>query len=118
MKSKTSAVTMTAMSRLTMLHGQRREHVAHDFAAVDRGLEVFEDLALAQQRADVDVRRVKEDADRLAVDAVALLLELAQRPVRDHELRVTVVAQVRHRARERARGFLEDLEQLDHRLRR
>ena len=55
MKSKTMAVTMTTMRRLTMLDREVGERIGHVLATVDRLLQVFEDLLLAKQYLRVDL---------------------------------------------------------------
>src|SRR5882757_3098385 len=95
MKSKTMAVTMTTMRRLTMLDRKVGESVGHVLGVIDRGLEIVEHLFLAQQDARRDLRLVAEQApDGFAIDRVTLLLEFAQHATGVDQRRVRVGAQV------------------------
>src|SRR6185436_20708106 len=95
MKSKTIAATMTTMSRLTMFDREVGQGVRHVLAAVDRLLEIVEDLFLAQEHARIDLLVAEQAADRLAIDDVGFLLELAQPPTRGGQLGIGVLAQAR-----------------------
>src|ERR1044071_679163 len=94
MKSNTMAETMTAMRRLTILDREVCKSVRHVLTAVDRLLQVVENLLLAKQRAPVDSVVGEQPAHRLAIDDVGLLFELAQHATRVDELRVRVLAKV------------------------
>src|SRR5689334_15950410 len=97
MKSKTMAETMTTMRRLTILDREVCESVRHVLTAVDRLLQVVEDLLLAKEPAPVDLVVGEQAAHGLTIDDVGLLFELAQRATRLDEIRVRVLAKVRQR---------------------
>src|SRR6185436_2162567 len=111
MKSKTMAETMTTMRRLTILDREVCKSVRHVLAAVDRLLQVVENLLLAKEHAPVDLVVGEQAAHRLAIDDVGLLLELAQRATRVDELRVRVLAKVRQRVPQHQGGCDELVDQ-------
>src|SRR3954462_2041176 len=90
------AATMTQTSRLTILDGQVGEDVGDRVALVDGVLEILEDGLLANQLLRVDRAVLEERRDRLAVDGVGVLLDLAELARAADDVRVLVTPQFRH----------------------
>src|ERR1043165_5620745 len=105
----------TLFRSLTILDREVCKSVRHVLTAVDRLLQVVEDLLLAKQRAPFDLLVGEQTAHRLAIDDVGLLFELAQRATRVDELRVRVLSKVRQRVPQYQGGCDELIDQRAHR---
>src|SRR4051812_43884879 len=100
---------MTTTSRLSMLDRDVDQRLGDLLAAVERLLEVLEDLLLAQDGLGVDRGIVEQLAEGVAEELVALPLELVHLLAEVDHLVVAVAAQLADRLGEDPGAGLEPL---------